>query len=300
MHDTPESVDTRPAIMTAASRFTPSLPSGASLPAPCSLDPGDVSLVVPVWNDQRGIARLVEAFARLEPSARPQEIIVVDDGSTPAIVVADEAAAVARAKVVRAHHRGPAAARNLGWRAARSSWILFTDADCVPSPSLLLGYGDAMNGAVAYAGAVEPLGNDFLSRYYATQKILVPPPTNHSEPGYLVTANALVWRPALERVGGFDERFRFAGGEDIDLALRLAEIGRSSYAPAAVVHHDFSDGVAGFFRRFVRYGRGNRLLAEVHRLDMTPKPFRPAHGSLVNYACAGAQYLAMLIGYALP
>ena len=61
-------------------------------------------------------------------------------------------------------------------------------------------------------------------------------------PAYLITANALVWRPALFRIGGFDERFQSAGGEDIDLGLRLWERGALAYAPSAQVLHVFDAG----------------------------------------------------------
>src|SRR5690606_21811443 len=35
--------------------------------------------------------------------------------------------------VLRGPGRGPAAARNVGWRAARSDWIAFLDDDIIPS-----------------------------------------------------------------------------------------------------------------------------------------------------------------------
>ncbi|MFC6557434.1 glycosyltransferase family 2 protein, partial [Nonomuraea cavernae] len=37
----------------------------------------------------------------------------------------------ARVRVVRSGGRGPAAARNAGWRAARTPWVVFLDDDVV-------------------------------------------------------------------------------------------------------------------------------------------------------------------------
>ncbi len=72
-----------------------------------------------------------------------------------------------------------------------------------------------MNGAIAYAGIVRAERSDPVSQYYDAQSILNPPPlwdNGEDRPAYLITANALVWRQALARIGGLDERFPLAGG----------------------------------------------------------------------------------------
>jgi hypothetical protein len=59
------------------------------------------------------------------------------------------------------------------------------------------------------------------------------------ELGYYQTCNMGYRRDALERVGGFDERFRRPSGEDTDLAWRLKERGATSaFADDALVFHD--------------------------------------------------------------
>ena len=67
-----------------------------------------------------------------------------------------------------------------------------------------------------------------------------------------------LWRGALEAVGGFDESFRLAAGEDVDLGLRLGEVGTTRWCADACVAHEFEASLLAFIRRFVRYGRGNR------------------------------------------
>ncbi|HLW00395.1 MAG TPA: hypothetical protein VKT82_17140 [Ktedonobacterales bacterium] len=76
-----------------------------------------------------------------------------------------------------------------------------------------------------------------------------------SRPEYLITANALVWKPALEAIDGFDETITIAAGEDIDLGFRLREIGALESAPTALIYHDFAGGLLAFMRRFVVPGQ---------------------------------------------
>ena len=76
-------------------------------------------------------------------------------------------------------------------------------------------------------------------------------------------------------VNGFDETYPLAGGEDIDLGFRLSEIGKLSYASASCVMHDFGDGYLGFMKRFVRYGKGNGLLANRYGINLSPQRFVP-------------------------
>jgi GT2 family glycosyltransferase len=259
----------------------------------------DVSVIIPVKDNQEGLERFLSAFFQNHgPGVFPREIVVVDNGSSPRIRIPERFARCdVPVQLVRCRKPGPASARNAGCRAARGCWFLFSDSDCEPTASFVSGFAAAMNGSIGYAGYVSSLGDDSLSQYYESQDILVPPRVREDRPQYLITANALVWRRAFEKIGGFDERFPLAGGEDVDLGFRLSQVGFLSYAPASVVRHDFSDGYGGFVRRFVRYGRGNRKLARDYGISLQPRPFIPARQRTFNWFAAVAQFLCLFWGY---
>lgn len=280
----------------ASIRFSPKRRD--SLVAPMTLDNDDVTVVVPVKDNQPGVERFLAAMENLPASALPLEVIFVDNNSdVPLRLPQCRNPRTPPVRVIPCRTPGPAAARNAGARHAAGAWLLFTDSDCVPTETFVSGYASAMNGSIGYAGRVSPCGDDALSRYYDSQDILIPPHTHESRPQHLITANALVWREAFERVGGFDERFPLAAGEDIDLGFRLSEVGRLCYAFESAVRHDFSDGLVGFARRFYRYGRGNCQLARRLATDLSPRPFRPAKRTCFNYVAAWIQFGAMFLGY---
>jgi len=199
--------------------------------------------------------------------------------------------------IVNGDGKGPASARNIAANYSTGNWLLFIDSDCVVSSHFLEGYQNTLDGSVGYAGNVLSLGTDHLSKYYDSQKILVPPENENGRPQYLVTANTLVWKTAFSEIGGFDNRFHIAGGEDIDLAFRLGQLGTLSYASGATVFHDFSDGWIGFVKRFIRYGKGNRYLENLYAIDRSPKKFDPVKYSKFNIFAARAQYFSMALGY---
>ena len=92
-----------------------------------------LAVVVPAHNAADTITGCVAAL-RQQRYEGPVAIIVVDDGST------DDTAALARAAgatVITTPRGRPAAARNVGARAAEANIICFTDADCVPRPDWL-------------------------------------------------------------------------------------------------------------------------------------------------------------------
>jgi glycosyltransferase involved in cell wall biosynthesis len=114
--------------------------------------------------------------------------------------------------------RGPAAARNCGWRAAEGQIIAFTDDDCIPDPEWLRSGVQALSD-----------GHDGVSG-----KVVVPLLKNPSdyekdtqglERSEFITANCFYQRTVLEAVGGFDERFGLAWREDSDLYFTLLEAG---------------------------------------------------------------------------
>tara|TARA_B100000963_G_C22498940_1_gene612812 strand:- start:4 stop:933 length:930 start_codon:yes stop_codon:yes gene_type:complete len=263
----------------------------------------EISIVIPVKDNQKGIDKYLTKFFETHSKIDfPKEIIIVDNNSCPALELKSEYLNFGLPiKLILSRKIGPASARNKGVEMAKGKWLLFNDSDCIPTKSLLKGYLKADNNSVAYAGNIKSLDSDKLSKYYESQEILIPLKTYNENddfvPQYLITANSLIWKKAFNEIGGFNEQIGIAGGEDVDLGLRLSKIGNLSYAFDSVAVHDFSDGIIGFYRRFKRYGEGNRIVEELWKTDLKPTLFRPNERSLANEIFAKFQYIGLRIGY---
>lgn len=261
----------------------------------------DITIVIPVKDNQEGLDRFLDEFKNTHPQELyPFQIIVVDNNSHPAIVLRKQQYPMA-VHLLTCKKPGPASARNLGVKHVQTDWILFTDSDCIPTATLLSGYIEQQNGSVAYAGNVNAYDTDFLSKYYEQQEILIPPKVNECNgevsPDYIITANCLVWKPAFDEVGGFNESFHYAGGEDIDLGFKLRNIGQLSYAFGSLAKHNFGYGFTEFKARFTRYGLGNSMIAKLYGLDLKPKRFQPNQKTIMNYILAYFQYRYLKHGY---
>jgi GT2 family glycosyltransferase len=162
--------------------------------------------------------------------ARPR-VIVVDDRTRPdgpllgptAPCHAPTVPCRPSVEVVQSGGRGPAAARNVGWRRSFAQWVAFVDDDVMPGDrwwlTLLADIGRAGPGIGGVQG-----------------RIVVPGPegrraTDHERnvgglaDARWATADMAYRRTALAVVGGFDDRFRRAYREDADLALRIRRAG---------------------------------------------------------------------------
>jgi GT2 family glycosyltransferase len=185
--------------------------------------------------------------------------------------------------------RGPAAARNCGWRAAHGEIIAFTDDDTIPFVDWLWlseGLRAMAAGADAAAGCVKVPISTSPTDYERNVKRL--------ETAEFVTANCFLRRQALERVGGFDERFTRAWREDSDLHFTLLEQrGRLLHARRAVVLHPVREVPWGISLREQRNRLFDALLFKKHpRLYRERIRSRPP---LAYYAIVLA-LLAVLVG----
>lgn len=95
-----------------------------------------ISLVIPVYNDASLLPRCLTAIAA--QTLLPGEVIVVDDGSEPALraefPISNTQFPIT---LVRQAHAGAAAARNRGAQEAHGDLLLFCDADVVLAPHAL-------------------------------------------------------------------------------------------------------------------------------------------------------------------
>jgi histidinol-phosphate phosphatase family protein len=167
-----------------------------------------------------GRASLGQLLTRLTQLTQP--VIVVDDRPAAGTELRLPGSAVS-VQVLRSGGRGPAAARNVGWRAADTEWVAFLDDDVLPGP----------DWAAQLADDLRRLGPDVGA---SQGRIEVPLP-RHRRPtdaergtaglatARWITADMAYRRATLQRVGGFDERFGRAYREDADLALRVIAAG---------------------------------------------------------------------------
>jgi len=235
-----------------------------------------VSVVVPAWNAGQTIGTTVSAL--LMQTAAPDEIIIVDDGSTDETIEALAGFGDA-IKVIRRPNGGPSAARNTGVREATSDLIAFTDSDCVPERNwlagLLAGFDTSDSaqpkGVGGVGGLVRGVGGSLTGEYVDVVRLLDPEPDTRGEIPYLITANACFRRSALLEVGLFDEGFRRPGGEEAELGYRLRQAGyRFRLAPSALVHHHHRQSIGGLIRTLMNYGAGAARIASLwptHRIE---------------------------------
>src|SRR5687767_11389481 len=99
-----------------------------------------ISVVIPTYKRPALLKRCLDALIRQTLGKDGFEVIVVSDGpdeetATLLKSMEDEAPEVRYAALPE--KKGPAAARNLGWKTARASIIAFTDDDCVPDSNWL-------------------------------------------------------------------------------------------------------------------------------------------------------------------
>jgi GT2 family glycosyltransferase len=196
-----------------------------------------ISIVVPTRNRAARLRALLDSVAQQD--APPFEVIVVDNASdddTLAVVADADSAADAHVRAIRLPKpMGPAVARNRGWRSTRGSLVVFTDDDVVATPGWLAAIAAAheRDPEAVIQGRTDPDPREahLLSAFSRSQQSTGPGP-------WFQTCNIAYPRPLLERLGGFDESYWDAAGEDTDLGWRAVEAGAGVvYEPAALNWH---------------------------------------------------------------
>jgi glycosyltransferase involved in cell wall biosynthesis len=228
------------------------------------------SIIIPTFNRPKHLGRCVDAIRALKYPRHDFDVIVVDDGSSePGEAEIHQFQRELSVRYYRIEHVGPAAARNYGAEQARGKFLAFTDDDCSPvsswlsamegyleQDSALLVAGQVINAIPhnAYSDASQVL-IDYLMHYFNS---------NPAQACFVTSNNMGVNREKFLDVGGFDARFRGAGGEDREFGDRWRQLGlRLAYCEDVRVMHFHQLTFARFCRQQFNYGRGAALYRHV-------------------------------------
>ncbi|MBM3975466.1 MAG: glycosyltransferase [Planctomycetes bacterium] len=218
------------------------------------------SLIVLSKNARSVTVRCIEALRRAADPAHPQEILVVDNGSTDGS--AEWLAAQPDVQLVRnATNLGACRARNQALRLAKGEWIAFLDNDAFVQPGWLSRL-KRHAGFDERVGLVGPLSDraahgQQISFQQTAGEPLDPMALAHSVDSKLAREKhalsrgatlmssfcILVRRAVVDKIGGFDERFSPWGFEDDDFTLRARLAGfRARVAHDVFVRHEAYGG----------------------------------------------------------
>lgn len=220
------------------------------------------SVIVPTRNRPLPLLRCLKSLALLDYGRDAFEVIVVDDGGSYAIQpMLDSFRRQLCLRLLRQKNSGPARARNAGAQAARGAWLAFLDDDCEAAPCWLGAFGaenpneDEILGGMTinrlnenpYSTVSQQL-LDYLHEYFS----------HFASPFRFFPSNNLaVPAQRFLRLGGFDERFALAAGEDREFCSRwLQSGGRLRQVSGAAVSHAHSLSLWTFLQQHFHYGQG--------------------------------------------
>jgi histidinol-phosphate phosphatase family protein len=251
-------------------------------------------VVVPTVG-RRSLARLLDALAAC-PQPLPERIWLVDDrpaASTAPLCThgVPRSAVLDRIAVLRSGGRGPAAARNAGWRASDADWIAFLDDDVVLPSAWTRALAEDLRAAGPRTAGVQG-------------RIVVPLPHERRPTDWernvarlararWATADMAYRREALLQVGGFDERFARNYREDADLGLRIAGAGWEIVSGKRTVLHPVGPASRWISLRAQAGNADDALMRRLHGRHWRRRAGAPS-GRLPRHVATAAAGLASL------
>ena len=219
------------------------------------------SIIIPTRNRAALLDRCLAAIGALEYPRNDFEVLVIDDASdiAPTDVIDRHSSSL----ILRFFHsdgHGPARARNFGLNEARGEYVVFTDDDCAPQPQWLNAFDLAFRSdpAAAFGGQITnaPENNVCGRASQMLVTFLYSCFDLHPDLKFFCSNNLAFPRCELLHLGGFDETFPLAAGEDRELCARWQQKYQLHFLAAAVVQHRQVLGILSFALQHFRYGIG--------------------------------------------
>jgi GT2 family glycosyltransferase len=243
-----------------------------------------VSVIIPHFRQETKLRECLKALAMQTYPHGQMEVIVADNEQAPRFDPSSIMTGDLSIKLISESKPGSYAARNMALGVATGDIIAFTDADCLPTPTWIenaVRRLSEVNDVCGVAGPIKvlpscPARPTFLDRFQELQTFKQ---EENVLRGFAATANLVVPRTVLEKVGIFDESF-FSSG-DVDWGWRAKLLGLPiTYCPDVVVEHPARNSVFDLLRKFARMAAGQRdIRKKYYRI---PSLFEPT-AAVIEY-----------------
>ena len=207
-----------------------------------------ISVIIPIFNSTTTIFKCLEALR--SQILKPDEIIIVDDGSTDGleykITVYKKKFKTCRLVFFKQCHKGAAEARNLGARKAKSEILAFIDSDCIPGRNWLKNihfvFENPKVGAVggSYSSGID---NGFWQRF-SYEELYFRRKRRGRFVSTLLSNNMACRKDCFWDVGGFP---KYSVCEDMLLSYRISRHHLVIWLKSNGVRHHFKNCLKYFF-----------------------------------------------------
>lgn len=196
------------------------------------------SIVIPTYNRLPILQKCLQAM-EVQNFTTPYEIVVVDDGSTDGTVefLQSHPQQFPHVRLILQNHEGAAIARNTGIDVALGEVIVFIDSDLVVTPIFLSAHAKALEKSLANGDRAFTYGQVINTANFddPTSEPVKITDISHA---FFATGNVAIAKHWLLEAGKFDTGFRQYGWEDLELGVRLKNLGlRLIKCPEAVGYH---------------------------------------------------------------
>jgi glycosyltransferase involved in cell wall biosynthesis len=261
-------------------------PSNAPMAAPAA------TVVMPVYNGAPWLKASIESI--LGQTRGDFEFLIIDDGSKDASVdiVRGYAARDKRIVFTARENRGPIITSNEGTERARGRYIVRMDQDDISRPTRIekqVAYLDAHPEVLAVGSRlllIDPDGLPMVEAVDAFTHAEIDAGNLSGHGAAIYHASTTMRRDAMQQLGGY--RQQYASAEDLDLYLRMGEVGVLANLDEILLDYRQHLGSVGHARREAQVRATRGCVAEARqRRGLQALPPELAAANADGYANAG-------------
>lgn len=228
-----------------------------------------ISVLMSAYNSERYVREAVESI--LNQTFGDFELILIDDGSKDSSpqILTELADRDARIRFISRLNKGLTKTLNEALSLARAPLIARMDADDVSMPDRFekqVEYLESHPECVCVGSRVElidPLGSVFRTSDHKLMHEEIDAGLMKGVGWSIVHPVAMIRRDALEKVGGYREQFETS--QDLDLFLRLAEVGRLANLPDVLLQYRQHFESVAFHKHEKQWKVKQTIVADAYR-----------------------------------